>query len=41
MTEIEIIDVPAIKREVKIEKATSHKLLNQAKEEAQVIIHCS
>ncbi|MEI8110213.1 MAG: hypothetical protein WCH59_04410 [Chitinophagia bacterium] len=41
MTEIQIIDVPTIKREVKIEKATHHKLLNQVKEEAQVIIHCS
>lgn len=41
MTEIEIIDVPTIKPEVKIEKATHHKLLNQVKEEAQVIIHCS
>jgi hypothetical protein len=41
MTEIEIIDVPTIKSEVKIEKATHHKFLNQVKEEAQVIIHCS
>ena len=41
MTEIEIIDVPTIKPEVKIEKDTHHKLLNQLKDEAQVIIHCS
>ena len=41
MTEIEIIDVPAINRKVKIEKATRHKLLNKVKEEAQVIVHCS
>jgi len=41
MTEIEIIDVPTIKPEVKIDKATRHKLLNQVKEEAQVIVHCS
>jgi len=36
MTEIEIIDVPTIKREVKIEKATHHKFLNQVKEEEQI-----
>jgi len=41
MTEIEIIDVPTISREVKIDKATRHKLLNQVKEEAHVIVHCS
>jgi hypothetical protein len=41
MTEIEIIDVPTIKHEVKIDKATRNKLLNQVKEEAQVIVHCS
>ncbi len=36
MTEIEIINVPSIKREVKIDKATRQKLLSQVKEEAQV-----
>lgn len=41
MTDIEIIDVPTIKRGVKIDKATRHKLLSQVKEEAQVIVHCS
>lgn len=41
MTEIEIIDVPTIKREVIIDKETRHRLLNQVKEEAQVIVHCS
>jgi hypothetical protein len=41
MTEIEILDVPIIKREVKIDKTTRHKLLNQFKEEAHVIVHCS
>ena len=41
MTEIEIIDVPTISREVKIDKATRHKLLNQVEEDAQVIVHCS
>lgn len=41
MTEIEIIDVPAIKREVIIDNETRHRLLNQVKEEAQVIVHCS
>lgn len=41
MTEVEIIDGPTIKREVKIDKSTRHKLLTQIKEEAQVIVHCS
>ena len=41
MTEIEIINVPNKKWEVKIDKATRKKLLHQFKEEAQVIVHCS
>ena len=41
MTETGIIGVPTAKPEIKIDNATRHKLLNQVKEEAQVIVHCS
>lgn len=41
MTEIEILDVPVVKPEIKYDKATRHKLLNQVREESQVIVHCS
>jgi hypothetical protein len=41
MTEIEIIDVPAVKREVKIDSSTRLKLAYNVQEEAQVVIHCS
>jgi hypothetical protein len=41
MTEVEITIAPDIKREVKIDKGTRHKLLQQVEEESQVIIHCS
>jgi hypothetical protein len=40
MSEVEIIELPTRKRKVKIEKSTQRKLLSQAKEEAQVIVHC-
>ncbi len=41
MTEIEIQESPVVKREVKIDKATRHKLLKQVQEESHVIVHCS
>ena len=40
MTEIKVIDVPTI-TEIKIDDETKRKLLEQVKEEAQVIVHCS
>lgn len=41
MSEIEIIEQPNVKPEEKIEKASRYKLLNQVREESQVVIHCS
>ncbi len=41
MTEIEIHAAPVVKPEVKIDKATRHKLLKQVHEESHVIVHCS
>ena len=41
MTEIKNIDVPTLKPEVKIDKLSRQKLLNQVLEESQVIVHCS
>ncbi|MBK6699300.1 MAG: hypothetical protein IPG55_05255 [Saprospiraceae bacterium] len=41
MTEIKNIDVPTLKPEVKIDKLSRQKLLNQVQEESQVIVHCT
>ena len=41
MPEIEIIDRPAVKREVKIDSSTRLKLAYNVQEEAQVVVHCS
>ncbi len=41
MTEIKNIDVPTLKPDVKIDKLSRQKLLNQVQEESQVIVHCT
>ena len=41
MKEIENIDVLTLKPEVKIDKLSKQKLLNQVQEESQVIVHCT
>ena len=41
MTEIKNIDVPTLKPDVKIDKSSRQKLLNQVQEESQVIVHCT
>ena len=38
MTEIKNIDVPTLKPDVKIDKSSRQKLLNQVQEESQVIV---
>ncbi|MFN5518520.1 MAG: hypothetical protein ACK53R_10200 [Bacteroidota bacterium] len=41
MTDLEIIERPPVRHELEIENALRKQLLDQIKEESQVIVHCS